>query len=566
MPEPADRAAPGSAGDAFGRDMLAAELRAADSGLAADYQADVVIVGFGGAGACAALAAAALGASVIVIERFTGGGATALSGGVVYAGGGTLQQMEAGVDDSPDAMFDYLSVEVGDAVTPATLRSFCEGSAGLVAWLAGHGVPFEGSLCPDKTSYPTNRHYLYYSGSERSLGHVAAPAARGHRAVGRGTSGQVLFAALAAAVREAGVVVLDQTAARRLVTDSGGRVTTVECSTLRGAPAWAALAHRLLHGWSSKPYLYAPKLGRVLHRRVDWLERRYGRPLRVAADGGVVLAAGGFAANRPMMRANAPAYRGGLPLATPGDDGSGIRLGTQTGGATRFLDHVSVWRFISPPSALLRGILVDQAGHRVCDESRYGAAIGEAMIRRHDGRAWLLADRAIIADAWRELRRGTLWFQRLQAWYLLTLARARAPALAAVAARAGVDPGGLAATLADYNAAAGSGVPDPAGKPADLVTPINAPPYSLIDLSIRPRLAYPAPMLTLGGLVVDEDSGQVLRPDGSAVAGLFAAGRNAVGLCSNSYVSGLSLADCVFAGRRAGQNAAMGVGVLQDET
>jgi 3-oxo-5alpha-steroid 4-dehydrogenase len=63
-------------------------------------------------------------------------------------------------------------------------------------------------------------------------------------------------------------------------------------------------------------------------------------------------------------------------------------------------------------------------------------------------------------------------------------------------------------------------------------------------------------MLTLGGLVVAEGSGQVCRADRSAIPGLYAAGRTAVGLCSHSYVSGLSLADCVFSGRRAGGHAA----------
>jgi len=532
-----------------------ADARPADA-VVADRRADVVVVGFVGAGACAALEAAAAGASVIVIERFTGGGATALSGGVVYAGGGTLQQLEAGVTDTPEAMFDYLALEVGDAVAPATLRTFCETSAGLVAWLAGHGVPFEGSLCPDKTSYPTNRYYLYYSGSERSFGHVTRPAPRGHRAVGRGTSGLALFDPLAAAVRNSGAVVLDQTTVRRLVTDGDGRVVAVDCSTLHGAPRWAALAHRLLHGWSAKPYLYVPKLGRALHRQVDWLERRYGRPMRVAAGRGVVLTAGGFAANRSMMREHAPAYRGGLPLATPGDDGSSIRLGTEAGGATRFLDRVSVWRFISPPSALLRGVIVDQAGRRVCDESRYGAAIGDAILTRHGGRAWLVADQPIIAEARRQLRGSTQWFQWLQARYLLRFARTEAPSLAAAAARAGVAPEGLKETLATYNAAALAGQLDAQGKPAELVTAIDQPPYSLIDLSVRPALAYPAPMLTLGGLVVAEETGQVLSADGTGVPGLFAAGRSAVGLCSSSYVSGLSLADCVFSGRRAGQHAA----------
>jgi 3-oxo-5alpha-steroid 4-dehydrogenase len=534
-----------------------------------DVEADVVVVGFGAAGACAALEAALAGVSVLILDRFGGGGATALSGGVVYAGGGTPQQRAAGVTDTPEAMFGYLRTEVGDAVPADTLREFCDGSVAMLAWLEGHGVPFEGSLCPDKTSYPTNRHYLYYSGSELSAagapaagapdsgtGPPAPPAPRGHRTRGRGTSGGLLYARLSAAVRGAGARVLTQTTAERLVTGPGGRVAGVECRSLRDAPGWVRLAHRLLHRWSVKPYLYVPKAGRVLHRPVGWLERRYARPLRVGAARGVVLAAGGFAANRPMMRAHAPTARGGLPLATPGDDGSGLRLGTEAGGATAFLDRVSVWRFLSPPPALLGGVLVDRAGERVCDESRYGAAIGDAILR-HGGRAWLLIDQATRARARRQVRGSTLWFQRLQAWCLLSRGAVRASTVAGVAARAGVDPDGLAATLAAYNTAARDlGQPDPAGKPAAARQAQDQPPYYLIDCSVRPRLFYPAPVLTLGGLVVAPGSGQVLRPDGHPIHGLYAAGRSAAGLCSRSYVSGLSLADCVFSGRRAGRHAA----------
>jgi 3-oxo-5alpha-steroid 4-dehydrogenase len=306
-----------------------------------------------------------------------------------------------------------------------------------------------------------------------------------------------------------------------------------------------------------KPYLYVPKAGRLMHKPVAWLERRYGRALLVGAVRGVVIAAGGFGASRELLRAHAPSARGGLPLATPGDDGSGLLLGTGAGGVAALLDRVSVWRFLSPPPALLRGILVDADGKRICDESRYGAAIGDEIVRR-GGRAWLFADRATITAARRQLRGSTLWFQRLQARYLLTFGRVTADTVTGVAARAGVDPDGLAATVAAYNTDAAH--PDgesaePAGKPADLVVSQDQPPYSLIDYSIRPRLLNPAPVLTLGGLVVDHATGQVLRADGTAVPGLYAAGRSAVGLCSRSYVSGLSIADCVFSGRRAGRHA-----------
>jgi 3-oxo-5alpha-steroid 4-dehydrogenase len=162
-----------------------------------DERADVVVVGFGAAGASTAIEAVEAGADVLVLDRFGGGGASAMSGGVVYAGGGTAIQQAAGVRDTPEAMYDYLSQEVGDAVSQATLRRFCSGSVDMIAWLAERGVPFEGSLCPYKTSYPTNRHYLYYSGSELSTRDVAAPAPRGHRTHGKGTNSYVSGLSLA---------------------------------------------------------------------------------------------------------------------------------------------------------------------------------------------------------------------------------------------------------------------------------------------------------------------------------------------------------------------------------
>ena len=72
----------------------------------------------------------------------------------------------------------------------------------------------------------------------------------------------------------------------------------------------------MLHRAARKPYLYVPKAGRLMHRPVGWLERRYGRDLLVGAARGVVIAAGGFGGSRELLRAHAPSARGGLPLAT----------------------------------------------------------------------------------------------------------------------------------------------------------------------------------------------------------------------------------------------------------
>jgi 3-oxo-5alpha-steroid 4-dehydrogenase len=531
-------------------------------------EATVVIVGFGAAGACAAIEAAESGADVLVVDRFTGGGATAISGGIVYAGGGTRQQLAAGIKDNPEMMYGYLRHETRDAVPAATLRRFCEESAGLLAWLEDHGVPFDATLCPYKTSYPTNRHYLYQSGSE----HIHPdPAPRGHRTHARGTSGGTLHAALAATALARGVRFLPQTRVVALETpgcrtplsqaarDSGVRQREVVCRTLRDAPVWARFAHRTLHRWSVKPGLYVPGLGRALHRMVARIEQRHGRELRIRTES-VVLAAGGFVFDREMMREHAPGVRG-LRLGTPGDDGSGIRLGIAAGAGVRHLDRISLWRFITPPSALLGGLLVDRDGRRVCDESLYGAAIGDAVRACPGGRAWLLLDANLFREARRQLPGQTLWFQRWQSLWLFTARRTSAPTLAKLARRAGIDPEGLAATVSAANLARFKGVPDPAGKRAELTRSLDRAPYSLLDVSLR---SVPAPMLTLGGLTVDEHTGEVLRPDGSPVPGLYAAGRTAVGICSGSYVSGLSLADCAYSGRRAGRHAATGTARIRD--
>ena len=81
---------------------------------------------------------------MIAIDRFEGGGATALNGGVIYLGGGTSVQKAAGYDDTPEAMYEYLSQEVEDIISEETLRRFCEsGPETIVAEeLAGRAQGF----------------------------------------------------------------------------------------------------------------------------------------------------------------------------------------------------------------------------------------------------------------------------------------------------------------------------------------------------------------------------------------------------------------------------------------
>ncbi|MFR9752864.1 FAD-binding protein [Nocardia sp. 004] len=521
-----------------------------------DLASDVVVVGYGAAGAAAALAATEAGAQVLVLERFACGGTSELSGGIIYAGGGTSVQRTAGVEDTQEAMYAYLEREVGDAVAPETLRRFVEQSPELIEWLQGYGVPFEPTLCPYKTSYPNDDYYLYYSGSEISGAFRDIPAApRGHRVKGKGTSGKQLTGPLTAAAAGLGVRVETRTRVTRLITDDAGAVLGVECRTLREAPRRVRNRYTRMAKIAAKPGIYYPPLRRALEQRLARLEHRYGKTIRVLARRGVVLSAGGFIANREMVRQYAPAYRGGLALGITGDDGSGILMAQQAGAAVDRMDNISAWRFLLPPSAFTGAVLVDADGRRVIDETRYGAAVGHALITEHGGKGWLLADNTVMRTAIGQIGTQGAWFQRAQ-FEAMRRTAIRGATLEEAAIRAGIDPAGLRATVEAHNTAISTGAPDPVGKPAEFTEPVRTGPFWLLDVGIKPSLLTPCPMLTLGGVVVDEHTGAVRSTAGTPIPGLFAAGRTAVGVCSKSYVSGLSLADCVFSGRRAGRSAA----------
>ncbi|WP_155770935.1 FAD-binding protein, partial [Mycobacterium colombiense] len=473
------------------------------------------------------------------------------------AGSGTWVQRQAGVDDSADAMFAYLQAEIGDAVRPETLRRFVDASPEMIDWLTEHGVPFEASVCPYKTSFPNNRYYLYYSGSENSgrFRAITPPVQRGHRAKGPGASGKKIYQPLAAAAARLGVRTQFQTRVQSLLIDRAGSVIGVRASTLSGAPAWVRHRYRTYASLAIKPGIYYPPLRAVMETRLNQLEGRYACTVDIFARKAVILCAGGYIANRELIATHAPDYRDGLQLGTTADDGSGMRLATAIGAAVDRLDNVSAWRFITPPSAFLGALVVNSHGQRIIDETRYGAAIGHAMIQDHDGRGWILVDQALLKQARNELPQQAIWFQRLQMEAMLRTDRVQAATLEEVAAKAGIDPAGLCQTVAAHNNAAAAGLPDPMGKPAEFVRPIGKGPFSLIAISVKRSLINPCPMFTLGGLVVDEDTGAVKTPSGQPISGLYAAGRTAIGICANSYVSGLSLADCVFSGRRAAEYA-----------
>ena len=116
----------------------------------------------------------------------------------------------------------------------------------------------------------------------------------------------------------------------------------------------------------------------------------------------------------------------------------------------------------------------------------------------------------------------------------------------------GMQAAALNSALRAYNAGARGTAPDAFGKSEGSRQVLDQGPFYACDISVTNPI-FPLGALTLGGLKVDESNGAVLDQDGQPIAGLFSAGRTAIGVASHLYISGLSLADCVFSGRRAGK-------------
>lgn len=459
-----------------------------------DHEVDVVVVGQGCAGAAATIEAAEAGADVLALEAATlGGGTSALSGGIIYLGGGTALQKACGYSDSAEAMERFLLAVCGADVDEAKVHAYCEGSVAHFDWFVGHGVPFEPRFHPEHDMEPPDDSGLFYSGGEDSwpFTEVAPAAPRGHIAKIPAAAGGFLMRHLLAAVAATRARVLNETTVLRLVTD-GAEVVGLEAD-------------------------------------VD------GTPTRVRARGGVVIASGGFLFNRPMVEHHCPvALNINVPLGTPLDDGRGIRMAQGVGAALRGMGEIEVATPITPPRSIVRGILVNAEGERFINEDTYFGRVGRECLFNQGGRVYMVhSDESFVVN-----------FSGYQARWVAETAEE-------LEAEIGLPAGSLVATLERYNAHAARGEDPEQHKASEWVIPLE-PPYGVIDIGLE-RSWYAG--FTLGGVHTDVDSA-VLDTGGDAIPGLFAAGRTTKGIGGAGYVSGMSLGDGTFFGRRAGASAA----------
>lgn len=474
-----------------------------DAATVADWadEADVVIVGFGMAGACAAIAAREAGGEVIVLERTSGcTGTTAAAAGHFYLGGGTAVQTACGFADSVAAMEAYLNAVTPNPV-PDKVRLYAEGSVAHFDWLEAQGVPFDRSYYPYKNVVQPGRDCLIWTGNEKVWPYrdQATPAPRGHKVAFDGEEG-------------GGALAL--------------KILSEKAMALGARPLFDSAVDALV---------------REGDRIVGVRARRFGETIHVRARGGVILAAGGFGQNAAMVAEYVPVLAKAYVQGSPHDDGTAIRLGLAAGGEALHMDEPFLTSPFYPPEQLLKGILVNRDGKRFVAEDSYHSRSGILSTEQPGGIVYLIVD----ADIFAYPAFAALTNQQLVDGY---------ETIAEMEAGLGLPAGALQATMAAYNEAAARGQDPEFHKYPDWIKPLTSGPYAAFDLSFG-RAVYTG--FTLGGLATSTE-GEVLTAAGRPVPGLYAAGACASNIAQDSrgYASGTCLGEAPFFGRRAGAHAA----------
>ncbi|MER5421162.1 FAD-dependent tricarballylate dehydrogenase TcuA [Streptosporangium roseum] len=491
-----------------------------------DFHADVIVVGTGNAGFCAAHAAAERGARVLMLEK----GPEGTIGGNTYFTAGAIRTTYQGIEDladvidDPDERLPYTDIDPYSPADfaadmrrvtlgrcdPTLTDAMVHGVADTVRWMRGHGVRFR--LQYERQAYEMENRFRFWGGLP--LATV--------------DGGKGLVAQHLAAAERAGVQVRCDTAVDRILRDPDGRVVGVAA----GATEFRADA--------------------------------------------VVLAAGGFQASR-MMRAQ---YLGpnwdlakvrGTPHNTGGVLTAALRAGAQPAGHWSGC-HAVAWDAKAPESGDLEltnrltkqsyplSIVVNTAGRRFLDEgaeirnytyAKYGAEI----LRQPGALAFQIFD-AKTAPLLREAEYEAPGVSRFQA-----------DSIAELAEQAGIDAAGLTATVEEYNAATRPGPFNPAVKDGLGTTGLTLPKSNWAQpLDQPPYLAFAVTCgitFTFGGVKIDT-SGRVIDEADEVIPGLFAAGEMAGGLFFHNYPGGSGLAAGSVFGRRAGAEAAalVSAGVL----
>ena len=503
----------------------AAEGEAEDS----EVEADIVIVGAGGAGMTAAIAAANEGKSVVIVESqaMVGGNSVRATGGLNaaetpaqdenefneaagvektlasaaadYADNETITALAATVAEqwaayqaNPDGYFD--SVELmeldtmigGKGINDAGLvEVLCSNSADAIAWLAEQGIDM-----PSVSSF-----------GGASVKRIHRPLDDEGKVV---SVGSYMIPRLEAKCKDAGVEIMLNTTATKILTDAEGAAVGIEATGKNGGT------------------------------------------VTVNAKA-VILATGGFGANLEKVVEYKPELAGFMTTNAAGAQGQGIDMAVAIGAGTVDMDQIQIHPTVEANTAALiteglRGdgaILVNAEGNRFTDEVGTRDVVSAAEIAQTGSYSWLVIDQAMV-DASSVIQ-----------GYIKNGFTVTGETYEELAKAMGVDEAAFAATMEKWNACVEAGEDAEFGR-TSFANPLNTAPYYAIKVTAGIHH-------TMGGLTINANT-EVLAEDGSVIPGLYAAGEVTGGIHGANRLGGNAVADFTVFGRIAGQQASAYVG------
>ena len=513
-------AAAGLNADDYKTEVKADTTKAEDSTI----DADIAIVGAGGAGMTAAITAAAEGKSVVILESqpMVGGNSVRATGGMnagktvyqdenefaegagvektlktaaeKYADNETITALAATVAEQwaayqadPTGYFDSVELMELDTMIggkgvndPALVETLCSNSADAIDWLGEQGITLH---------------------SVSSFG--GASVKRIHRPVnaeGKTVSvGSYMIPLLQENCEKAGVKMMLDTTATEILTDANGAAVGVKAT---GAS---------------------------------------GETVTVNAKA-VILASGGFGANLDMVVKYKPELKGFMTTNAPGIQGQGIEMAQAIGAATVDMDQIQIHPTVEANTAALiteglRGdgaILINEEGQRFIDEVGTRDVVSAAEIAQTGSYSWLVVDQA-MADA------SSVIQGYIKKGYTVTGATYEELGKAM-----GVDAAAFAETMEKWNGYV-EAKNDPDFGRTSFANPLNTAPYYAVKVTAGVHH-------TMGGLKINANT-EVLNEKGEVIPGLFAAGEVTGGVHGANRLGGNAVADFTVFGRIAGAAA-----------
>jgi len=502
-------------------------VREAKDEAAADetYDADVVVVGAGGAGMVAAITAADNGKKVIVVESqpAVGGNSVKATGGMnaaktVYQDKNefgesagvekTLKAAEAYADNeaitalaaivknqweawqaAPEGYFDSVELFALDTLIggkglndPELVNTLVSNSAAAIEWLSSIGIELNNVAAFGGASVKRIHRPVNAEGKVVSVGAYTVP-----------------LLEEASKTRDGITLLTDTTATKILTNDQGAACGIVATG-------------------------------------------KSGNTVTVNAKA-VVLTSGGFGANLEMVVKYAPQLDGFMTTNAAGIQGQGILMAEELGAATVDMEQIQIHPTVQADTASLiteglRGdgaILVNAEGNRFTDEVGTRDVVSAAEIAQPGSFSWLVVDQKMV-DASSVIQgyinRGFMY---------------GADSYEELAAVLDIPADAFAATMEKWNGCVAE-KNDPEFGRTSFAQPLDTAPFYAVKVTAGIHH-------TMGGLKINENA-QVLTADGQVISGLFAAGEVTGGVHGANRLGGNAVADFVVFGRIAGQQAA----------